>query len=134
MNLIERFKNEHKKILEIFRHIKQVRINDPSSVKIILSAKNIFLNHLEKEDELLYPLLKQQNIKDADKIEIIDYYIAEMVNASKHVTEFFNQYDSVSVDKNQEVFLKDFDKIFSLLVNRIEREETELFILCNQIS
>ena len=82
------------------------------------------LAHLKKEDDELYPILREmaknnQNLKL--KLESLEN---DLGNVTKTISAFFEKYEDSEHEAN---FKADFQKIYLVLSRRINSEERELF-------
>ncbi len=57
--LIEEFKREHSGILAILNEVKKLGIHSPEGRSKLITAKEFLLEHLNKENEQLYPVLRK---------------------------------------------------------------------------
>ena len=58
--LIEEFKVEHSKILALLNEVKKLGIHSEEGRSRLLSAKESLMEHLNKENEQLYPILRKE--------------------------------------------------------------------------
>jgi iron-sulfur cluster repair protein YtfE (RIC family) len=70
--LIDELQNEHEELLNMLNTIKMVGVKDASH--LLIMAKDGLLNHLAKEDKMLYPRMK----KEIALKELLDKYIKDM--------------------------------------------------------
>ncbi len=68
--LIDEFKKDHSEIIDTLKEIKELGVLSEEGQAKLISAKESLLEHLRKEDELLYPVLK----KEAEHNEKLNYY------------------------------------------------------------
>ncbi|MDF2612162.1 MAG: cation-binding protein [Lachnospiraceae bacterium] len=84
--------------------------------------------HLLNEDKLLYPDLLSCN--DDQIKELTNQYIIEMGNLAEVYTIFKNNYNTKNkINQNTTLFLQDTIKTMTVLKNRIEKEDKELYRL-----
>ena len=123
-NLIKELKTEHANILSNLQEAKSLGINSENSRRLILDAKQLLLDHLQKEDERLYPVLKKVAERDKPLQKLIKEYADDMDKISKFALEFFERF-------NQNILGADtassFKLFFNTLMSRIVREERILF-------
>jgi iron-sulfur cluster repair protein YtfE (RIC family) len=129
--LTDELKSEHKVLLEEFEKIKQLGGYTPEGKSILFNCKNLLLEHLKKEDELLYPVLKQTGVKDNSIMELADSYISEMNSISERAIKFFDVYEREDDDVD---FVVAVEFLLSSLKNRISREEAVLYKKYEEIS
>ena len=123
-NLITELKNEHIFIVETLHKAKDFLITTEEGQNTLRSAKKYFLEHLKKEDEKLYPVLKEAAKKDLELKKILDKFIEEMDVVSKITIDFFDKYSNGGDD---EKFAADFARLFIKLSRRINNEEEIIY-------
>ena len=125
MNLIEELKNDHQELYDLIRNIKKLGVHTMEGRNVLCDAKEKLLDHLKKEDEQLYPILNKYAENDPELKKIINSFKDEMDGITSYAEKFFRKY---SLEGGGIDFLEDYKKLLSSLSNRIEKEETELFI------
>ncbi|MGL4370675.1 MAG: hemerythrin domain-containing protein [Spirochaetota bacterium] len=125
MNLIETLKQEHCEILSLVNAFKKGQ-GFPSKKwrEALFSAKKLFIEHLEKEDDILYPALRKTGISDKATSEMTEKFISEMKDISRTVISFLDRY---AVEQSGPDFSRDYANIVSVLEKRISEEESVLF-------
>lgn len=132
MAIIENLKRQHKDMENIMKSIEEYIQNDQivdnisNIIKGISHLSGILSIHLRQEDQYIYPNLinsKEENIK-----ELVGYYINEMKEIADSFTLYKNQYNTSKKVLNYiDTFTNETRKIFSILRNRIEKEDTQLY-------
>ncbi|MDH5185153.1 MAG: hemerythrin domain-containing protein, partial [Gammaproteobacteria bacterium] len=120
-SLVSDLKNEHDKIVGVFGQIEKHGISSDEGRKLLLSIKSELLQHLEKEDEQLYPVLFKEAETDSLLSQDLDRYSEEIHGLYKEALDFFDKYSSNG--KNIE-FAQDFRKLFSIIAFRIYKGES----------
>ncbi len=124
MSLIVELKKEYMLLTDTLADIKNLgAFTEEGKSKLIL-AKNALLQHLQKEDEQLYPELKRFANEDGRLQDILSTFAQEMDDISKFVLDFFNKYENQMDGVN---FAEDFGTLVALLQLRISREENILY-------
>jgi len=123
-NLIEELKNEHKIILEILDQVKTLGISSASGQEKLLSAKDLLIAHMKKEDEKYYPALKRAAENNKEIMIMLDYFIKDMEDVSKKAMFLFNKY---SQGGDEADFTGDVKILYMTLKDRILTEEKTLF-------
>ncbi len=122
--LIEELKREHSELVAILNAVKGLDILSKEGQTKLLSTKERFFTHLNKEDRQLYPVL----IKEAKENKMLDvtlYLLAiDMMDVSRVVKEFFDKYYGGVIDED---FQREFERFFATISKRIKDEECILF-------
>ena len=123
--LIDQLKSEHQFLLTELAAIKDGGITDQKNRDRLRGIKTALINHLKKEDEQLYPKLKEA-AKDDTSLEFrVNHFASEMDKVAGQALAFFDKYESVvDVDLN---FFKDYGRLASTLKQRIKNEESVLY-------
>ena len=122
---IDELKGEHLAISDCLLKAVQVGIESKQGKGLIISAKQRLLDHLAKEDKLLYPTLRKAAKNDPKIQKIYDRYAREMEEISESVLVFFTLYESEQ--SNNDNFQSDCNNIINALSKRIAREEAVLY-------
>lgn len=122
--LINEFIEDHKKILKALSNCKELKILTPEAQNELQLAKECLLKHLQKEDDLLYPRLVSYARNNSNLQTLLDVFASEMTEITNFAMDFFN------LDLNTTeriVYIKKFGRLFALLKNRVQKEETLLY-------
>ena len=118
--LVEELRNEHTVIAETLNKVKTLGISSEEGQSTLLAAKMGLLAHLKKEDEQLYPVLRNAAKSDARLKKTLDTFARDMDAISQTALEFFDKY---STGGSGIEFAKDFGRLFATLSMRISSEE-----------
>ena len=122
--LINEFKKDHTKILDTLKEIKELGVLSEEGQAKLISAKESLLEHLKKEDELLYPFLRKEAEHNVKLKEILDVFAMDMENVSRVVMDFFDKYSEDVIDS---AVTDEFEQLFAAFRNRIRHEEDILY-------
>lgn len=131
---IENLKRQHSEIMDIFNEVKGYIKNGTIEghldeiVKGLNTISGKLKIHLLNEDRYLYPkLLNSNNIKHNT---FGKKYIDEMMEVTNLFSNFKIKYNTSSKIKSDiQGFIKETNAIYEVLLNRIDREEKELYKL-----
>ncbi|MCB1192305.1 MAG: hemerythrin domain-containing protein [Leptospiraceae bacterium] len=122
--LIEELKKEHSILVQVLQDVKKQGIGSSSGKENLLKAKTTLLSHLKKEDDKLYPKLKEKAKTDANLQNILSTFAKDMEGVSKTALDFFTKYE---MSDSEMEFAKDFGALYAALGNRIRKEENVLY-------
>jgi len=143
--LIEELKTEHAEIVDMLLRVKLLNISSEDGQQRLMLAKNSLLEHLRKEDAELYPPLNRAAKKDQQLKQYLDYSAKDMEDISEMAFQFYAKYSKErltmaevskkkdtffakkTVNRLQEEFLKDFENLYHVLLERLGKEEKVLF-------
>ena len=125
--LVSQLKNEHKELAILLTNVQKLGVNSPESMDLLKKAKNLLLAHLTKEDNELYPKLKRASETDEDIKRKLSYLSKDMEEITKFVLTFFEKVENKKYAQLE--FGQDFGKLITVLSNRINREESQLYPL-----
>lgn len=124
--LIRELKKEHEEIFELLEAFKKGRGVDGTGWKEkLFSAKALFLDHLKKEDEELYPKLLEKRTGDRTMENIVGRYIADMKKISAETVAFLDKYNTSGQSGSD--FMQDYASMMVGLKARMREEEEKLF-------
>lgn len=124
--LIRELKKEHEELFELLEAFKKGRGIDGMDWKAkLFSAKKLFLDHLKKEDEQLYPRLLSKWSGDMSMEMIVRKYVDDMRRISAETIAFLDKYNSS--ERSGSDFMRDYAALTVDLKTRIREEEEKLF-------
>jgi hypothetical protein len=122
--LVETLKKQHTAIIETLAKAKTSGLVTAEGYQHLSVAKNTLISHLQKEDQELYPRLKQLAETDPNLHSTLDLFARDMERVTALAIQFFDKYDKVSTNND---FIQDVGTLIALLNFRISREETLLY-------
>ncbi len=122
--LIEEFKKEHSEIMAILKEVKKLGIHSEEGRSKLMSAKEYLLEHLHKENEQLYPVLRKEAKHNRTLKAELDIFAIDPEYVSRVVLEFFDKYSGGAIDKDFQI---NFESLFAALNARIRNEEEALY-------
>ena len=122
--LIEKFKKEHSEIVAILKEVKKLGIHSEEGRSRLMSAKEYLLEHLRKENEQLYPVLRKKAEHNGILKDELDMFAMDPEYVSRVVLEFFDKYSGGTIDKDFQI---NFESLFAALNARIRNEEESLY-------
>lgn len=122
--LIDEFKKDHSEIIDTLKEIKELGVLSEEGQAKLISAKESLLEHLRKEDELLYPVLKKEAEHNEKLKELLDVFAKDMESVSRVVMDFFDKYSEDVIDS---AVTDEFEHLFAAFRNRIRHEEDILY-------
>ena len=122
--LIDEFKKDHSEIIDTLKEIKELGVLSEEGQAKLISAKESLLEHLRKEDELLYPVLRKEAEHNEKLKELLDVFAKDMENVSRVVMDFFDKYSEDVIDS---AVTDEFEQLFAAFRNRIRHEEDILY-------
>ncbi len=122
--LIEEFKKEHSEILALLNEVKQLGIHSPEGRSKLISAKEYLLEHLNKENEQLYPVLNKEAESNKELQNELDMFAIDPEQLTNVVHEFFDDYTGGDTDKDFQI---NFQSLVASLNARIRNEEESLY-------
>ena len=132
----ESFRKQHAELVEFVRKIEpmleaQNVVAAAGEVRALLSAMIEKLSsHLAVEDNSLYPRLKLH--KDAKVRELAGKFQVEMSGVTPAVEAFSRKWNESAIRTDPQGFCEETRKIFAVLVDRIRRENTQLYPMVDQ--
>jgi len=123
-NLIEDLKIEHAKIAKALNEVVSIGIGSEEGREKLMNAKEMLLQHLQKEDKYLYPILEEAAKEDRQIRHTLDSFAKDMEAISKLALDFFEKYEKGGGGLE---FAKEFGHLYTSLSMRIRREENYLY-------
>ena len=127
-NLIEELKKEHLEIIDTIQSaFDKGLLHDGRDV--LLSAKNMLISHIKKEDKDLYTPLRENAEHDENFKIALDILKSNMEELSQEAIRFF---DKFSEEGNSREFVREYKGLLKKLTERIQKEENILFAEYNK--
>ena len=123
-NIVAELKSEHEMLVKVLGEVKEIGVSSEEGRGKLMAAKDGLLAHLAKEDEHLYPQLKERAMTDANLKSMLDTFARDMDSISAAALAFFDKYQDGGSGIE---FAKDFGALYGALGNRIRKEETILY-------
>ena len=122
--LIDELKKEHSEILAVLSELMGKGITLDDMENNLLLAKDLILNHLQKEDKTIYPILKEA-AKNNDELQA---KLERFEKDRKKVTQFSLKLFHKYLQKEEKIYKAlDIEKLIIIIRKRIEFEENDLF-------
>jgi hypothetical protein len=122
--LIDELKQEHAFLVQMLDQVRSTGVGSHAAHKHLLSAKAKLLAHLEKENRLLYPALREAAKRDPVVDVMLATFAAEMEQVADAAMTFFEKYSQSGEGLN---FGGEFGALVGALTMRIRREESMLY-------
>ncbi len=122
--LISELKKEHVFLVETLHKAKDLLITTKEGQNALRSAKNAFLEHLKKEDEKLYPVLRKEAMKNSELKQVLEKFENELDAVSTQTIGFFDKYSNGG---DGDRFAADFARLYIKLSRRIKNEEDIIY-------
>jgi hypothetical protein len=122
--LVEALKLEHVNIVKMLFRVNELGIETEAGQKALLAAKGGLLAHLQREDDELYPRLREVAKDDLVVQDVLDFFLEDIARVSAFALEFFDKYTDVTEEND---FAADFAILAEQLTQRIRKEETVIY-------
>ncbi len=123
-SLVEDLISEHKMILAILNEVKSLGISSKSGHQKFLSARDLLISHIDKEDKQYYPALRRAAENNKELKITLDYFVKDMEVVSARALHLFNKYAQGGDESD---FAGDLKLLYITLKDRIHTEENTLF-------
>ena len=122
--LIEEFKKEHYEIIKTLKEVDKLGILTKEGQAKLVSVKSILHEHLNNEEENLYPFLYKVAEQDKKLNKVLEFFTNDLETVSRGVEEFFDKYSKGVLDT---IFIEEFENICAVLCERLMYEEFLLY-------
>ena len=130
--LIQNLKSEHHALVEILKRVQVIGPSQSESKQLLLEVKKSLLAHLKKEDQELYPKLKEAAKQNEEIDRKVNNFGKDMEEITKFTLQFFDKMESNQYSPIE--YAKDFGKLVTILSSRISREKNILYPLYETVS
>jgi iron-sulfur cluster repair protein YtfE (RIC family) len=122
--LIDDLKKEHAAILDVLDEIKGIDMTSPEIWEKFKSIQLGLIEHLQKEDEFVYLVLREAATDRAELKRLLDSADEDMKGITRLVKGFFEKYPSGGAGAK---FHEEFNELIATIRNRILNEENVFF-------
>ncbi len=103
---------------------KELGILSHKGQEKLMSVKSCLIEHLNKEDEKLYPVLYKAAEQNKKLKELLELLANDLQTLSIGVTELFDKYNKGILDTK---FVEEYENFFVALCKRMRLEEDILY-------
>ncbi len=134
---IEKFKKDHNEIMALMTELKKlvqsgIAENAGPIAKQIVAMSSLIKLHLAAEDQVFYPALLKS--KDPSVSKIGQKFQLEMGDIASAYKQFAGKWNIESkVSSDPAGFKEEANNVFTVLHQRIQKENQELYPLADQI-
>lgn len=137
LDVVDNLKSQHQEILVVVKELSTI-LNEVESIEKAVKARS-YLNqlgtllgpHLQIEDKLLYPILKKSPHPKVKETAIV--FSDEMGGIGIRINRYMEKWPtSVLIANEANSFIKETKVILTVLIQRISKEDNELFPLLTQ--
>ena len=124
--IITELMEQHKEIQAAIESLRKMQFNNNNkeAIEQFTLIKELILNHINTEDQFLYPVLEEKALKNNIIKSNLKIFAKEWNLFLNQTNRYFDKY-SKSIDNTS--FAEDTTKIIVALKQRILKEETILF-------
>jgi len=130
--LVARLKGDHRELVRIYTAIKSAAASNRFGElhDLLAQFKLTFQLHIAMENVKFYVYVQQRMAADSDASNFIAEVRREMNDIARAVLKFVDGYMSIPpTPVTVTAFIAELDRIGSVLVQRVEKEETRLYLL-----
>jgi iron-sulfur cluster repair protein YtfE (RIC family) len=130
--LIGELRAEHSKIFDTLLRVRLLGVDRPDGHRQLLSARDMLLEHLSKEDNKLYPVLHEAAKKDEELRNSLELLSLDREEVSLAAARFFKKYSWTAPGKkdsgkkdNKESRPKGLFRLFANNKGAVEKDAYE---------
>jgi len=124
IKLIDKLTKEHKDVVALLQEVQSKGIDSKKGRKKLLAAEDLFIEHLQREEDDLYPALQAAAVDNVELQDMLKEKYRDLQDVTLAAIAFFDKYSST---KKAPEFEQDFKQLFLVLTERIWVEQAEIF-------
>jgi len=124
LNLIDELSTEHSDLCISFGNLERLDISSEESHKEIQSLKASLLAHLRRENEELYPQLREMAFNNLQLQRTLDWFTRDLARISAVLILFLDKYSDGGPPL---AFKRDFSRLNKILNALIKQEERLIY-------
>ncbi|MFV3076265.1 hemerythrin domain-containing protein [Niveispirillum fermenti] len=122
--IVPRLKDDHAELKRVLEDVRRQGIGTPDGQRTLLAARDLFIDHIRRENEEFYPDYRRLALRDPVRAAMAEQFSAEMVELGGRVLAFFDKYRDGGSGLE---FAVDFGRMSALLQSRLHKEEAILY-------
>lgn len=123
-DLIHQLESEHASLVDSFNKIKRLEINSDGAYVQLQSIKVDLLAHLKKENETVYPKLREVSFDNLKLQRTLDLFARDIVRLATVFIQFLDRY---SHGGPQGEYARDISRLSMIMSAFARREEEMIF-------
>lgn len=138
MRRTEQFRKQHEGIVGLVQEISKkldsrtVADNAQEMRLIISKLAGLVKVHLAMEDKALYPSLATSS--DPTVTATAKRFMTEMGGISEAFNKYYEKWTTQAIRDQSDAFIRETQRLFNILGQRIERENNELYPLADKLA
>lgn len=117
-------KHDHAELKRILEQVRRQGIGTEAGRATLLAARDLFTDHIRREDEEFYPDYRRLALRDPVRAATAEQFAREMVDLGGQILAFFEKYREGGSGLD---FAIDFGRMSALLQSRWHKEEAILY-------
>lgn len=122
--IVSSLKHDHGALRNVLEKVRQEGIGTEAGRKTLLTARTLFIEHIQREDRDFYPDFKRLAHEKGGQAETADHFADEMSDLGGQVLGFFDKYKDGGSGME---FARDFGRMHAMLNARLRKEEGILY-------
>ena len=123
-DLIYELELEHASLVDSFNKVKRLEINSDGAPVQLQSIKVALLAHLKKENETVYPKLREESFDNLKLQRTLDLFARDIVRLATVFIQFLDRY---SHGGSQSDYTRDINRLSMIMSAFARREEDIIF-------
>ncbi|MEQ9364155.1 MAG: hemerythrin domain-containing protein [Leptospirales bacterium] len=123
-SIIQELKQEHEELNRVLESAVEAGVASKAGQALLLSARELLLAHLRKENEKIYAPLEAKAICDRELARIINPFLARLDDLSNFATDFFKRLEQEGGGVD---FARSAGRLIGMIRNRVHQEEHVIF-------
>jgi len=123
-NIINELKAEHAHLDHLFVKIEHLDVSSKEASEQLQAVKLAVLNHLKKENQTIYPKLREAAFNNLRLQRKLDLFARDTVRLSTIFIQFIDKYSEGGSNLD---FKRDFSRLSKILSAFAKREEEVIF-------
>lgn len=123
-NLIDELKIEHQDLAVSFGNLKNVNVESEEGRQELRAVKSALIDHLRKENEELYPKLRDTAFNNLQLQRTLDWFTRDIARISAVIFLFLDTYCEGG---SHLTFRRDFNRLNTILNALIDQEEKVVY-------
>ncbi|MFD2265210.1 hemerythrin domain-containing protein [Lacibacterium aquatile] len=122
--IVSRLKHDHGALRDVLEKVRLEGIGTEAGRKTLLTARALFVEHIQREDRDFYPDFKRLAHERGGQAATADQFADEMGDLGAQVLGFFDKYKDGGSGME---FARDFGRMHAMLNARLRKEEGILY-------
>ena len=123
-------RQENSEILHILQNMRNIGTTSEDAQKLFFQSKDLFFSHIEKENNVLHPVIIEGAKYDHYMSRTVSFFMEEVAGVTRLLRNFFNKHTSPGIGLQ---YASEFGTLYAALLQRVRLEEHAIYNIYEEL-